>query len=176
MTKHWYVVQVFRGKEEVFIDRLKQFDDCSVFTPKQVQLFKRKDHVIKVLKPMFPGYIFIATDLDYRAFRTFYQQFISIIDGCIKVLKYKDEVEALYPHERAFIERFVNKDNIIDSSLGFIEGDRIRIIEGPLVGNESLIKKINRHKRTALIEIALFGEIQSIELSCEIIAKTDDVI
>ena len=82
-------------------------------------------------------------------------------------------MEALYPHERQFIERFVNKDKIIDASIGFIEGDLIRIIEGPLIGNESLIKKINRHKRTALVEITLFGEIQSIELSCEIIAKTD---
>ena len=176
MAKHWYVVQVFRGKEEVFIDRLRQFTEYSVFTPKQVQLFKRKDRVIKFLKPMFPGYIFIATDSDYQEFREFYQQYIAIIDGCIKVLKYKDEVEALYPQERKFIERFVSKDSIIDSSFGFIEGERIRIIEGPLVGNESLIKKINRHKRTALIEIAMFGGIQSIELSCEIMAKTDEVI
>ena len=96
-----------------------------------------------------------------------------MIEGCVRILKYKDDVEALYPHERMFIERFVNKDKVIDSSIGFIEGDHIRIIEGPLVGNESLIKKINRHKRTALVEITLFGELQSIELSCEIIAKTD---
>lgn len=176
MSKHWYVVQVFRGKEDIFIDRLKQYGDYNVFTPKQVQLFKRKDRVIKVLKPMFAGYIFVETDEDYKTFREFYQQSISIIEGCIKVLKYKDEVEALYPQERLFIERFVNKDRVIDSSIGFIEGDHIKIIEGPLVGNESLIKKINRHKRTALVEITLFGELQSIELSCEIIAKTDEVI
>lgn len=176
MDKHWYVVQVFRGKEDTFIERLNQVEKYSVFTPKQVQLLKRKDRMIKVLKPMFPGYIFIATDVDYRKFREFYQQSIAIIEGCIRVLKYRDEVETLYPHERAFIERFVDKDKVIESSIGFIEGERIKIIEGPLVGNESLITKINRHKRTALVEITLFGEIQSIELSCEIIAKTDELI
>ena len=176
MRKHWYVIQVFRGQEDVFINRLKHFEDYEVFTPKQIQLLKRKDKMIKALKPLFPGYIFVATDKDYRAFREFYQQSISIIESCICVLKYKDDVEALYPQERAFIERFVNKERIIDSSIGFIIGDRIRILEGPLVGNESLIKNINRHKRTALVEITLFGELQSIELSCEIIAKTDEVI
>ncbi len=173
MLKHWYIVQVFRGSENLFIDRLGSFIDYEVFTPKQIQLLKRKDRMIKVLKPLFPGYIFIATDKDYKSFRKFYQQSIAIIEGCVRVLKYKDDIETLYPHERAFIERFVNKDKVIDSSIGFLEGDHIRITEGPLVGNESLIKKINRHKRTALVEVTLFGEIQSIELSCEIIAKTD---
>ena len=64
MDKHWYVVQVFRGKEDTFIERLDQVDEYSVFTPKQVQLLKRKDRMIKVLKPMFPGYIFIAKNRD----------------------------------------------------------------------------------------------------------------
>ena len=172
MSKHWYVVQVFRGQEDNFIQRLNN-EDYEVFTPKQIQLLKRRDCMIKAMKPLFPGYIFIATDKDYTSFRKYYQQEISMIEGCVRILKYKDDVEALYPHERMFIERFVNKDKVIDSSIGFIEGDHIRIIEGPLVGNESLIKKINRHKRTALVEITLFGELQSIELSCEIIAKTD---
>ena len=172
MSKHWYVVQVFRGQEDNFIQRLNN-EDYEVFTPKQIHLLKRRDRVIKAMKPLFPGYIFIATDKDYTSFRKYYQQSIAILDGCVKILKYKDEVEALYPHERQFIERFVNKDKVIDASIGLIEGDRIRIIEGPLIGNESLIKKINRHKRTALVEVTLFGEIQTIELSCEIIAKTD---
>lgn len=176
MGKHWYVVQVFSGQELTFIERLSENEDYEVFTPRQVQLLKRKDKLIKVMKPIFPGYIFIESDKDYASFRHFYQQSISIIDGCVKILKYKDDVEALYPHERSFIERFVNKDKVIDASIGFIEGDRIRIVEGPLIGNESLIKKINRHKRTALVELILFGEAQLIEISCEIIAKTDDRI
>ena len=173
MEKHWYVVQVFRGQEDLFIDRFKNHEDFEVFTPKQVHLLKRKERLIKVMKPLFPGYIFISTNKGYKDFRKFYQDFMSMMDGCIRILKYKDDIEALAPHERAFIERFIDKKKVIDTSIGFIEGDRIRIIEGPLIGNESLIKKINRHKRTALVEVTLFGEIQTIELSCEIIAKTD---
>ncbi len=171
--KHWYIVQVFRGQEDFFINRFINHEDYEVFTPKQVQLLKRKESLIKVIRPLFPGYIFIETDKEFKEFRKFYQEFMSIIDGCIRIIKYKDDVEALAPHERAFIERFIDKKKVIDSSIGFIEGDRIRIIEGPLIGNESLIRKINRHKRTALVEVTLFGEIQTIELSCEIIAKTD---
>jgi len=42
MLKHWYIVQVFRGSENLFIDRLGSFIDYEVFTPKQIQLLKRK--------------------------------------------------------------------------------------------------------------------------------------
>lgn len=176
MEKNWFVVQVFRGFEDIFVNRLNFSDDYNVFTPKQALILKRKDRIVKILKPLFPGYIFISTDLDFSKFKRFYQQHISCIDGCIKILKYNDEIDALMPYEREFIERFINSENIIDSSIGFIEGERIRIIEGPLVGNETFIKKINRHKRTAIIEIVLFGQVQSIELSCEILTKTGEIV
>ena len=85
MSKHWYVVQVYRGQEDNFIQRLNN-EDYEVFTPKQTQLFKRRDRVIKTMIPLFPGYIFIATDKDYVSFRKYYQQSIYILDGCVKIL------------------------------------------------------------------------------------------
>ena len=96
---------------------------------------------------------------------------MAVIDGCIKILKYKDDIEAIYPHERQFLERFIDQDQVIDVSHGFVDGDRIRIMDGPLVGKESLIVKIDRHKRIAWVEIALLGEQRIVELSCEIITK-----
>lgn len=174
MLKHWYIVQVFRGQEDIFVNRLKDYDEYFVFVPKRVVLLKRKDGMKKVFEPMFPGYVFVASDMDFISFKSFYQQSMSIIDGCIRILKHKDDVEALYPHERDLIERFINPNQVIDVSHGFIEGDKIRIIDGPLIGKESMIVKLNRHKRTAWIEISLLGEKRSIELSCEIITKMNE--
>ena len=171
LKKHWYIVQVFRGQEKVFVERLKDACDYYVFVPKRVVLLKRKDGLKKVLEPMFPGYVFIASDLDLMSFKIFYHQSMAVIDGCIKILKYKDDIEAIYPHERQFLERFIDQDQVIDVSHGFVDGDRIRIMDGPLVGKESLIVKIDRHKRIAWVEIALLGEQRIVELSCEIITK-----
>ena len=174
LRKHWYIVQVFRGQEEVFVERLRDTADYYVFVPKRVVLLKRKDGLKKVLEPMFPGYVFVASDMDLMSFKNFYHLSMSIIDGCIRILKHKDDVEALYPHERLMLERFIDQDQVIDVSHGLIEGDRIQILDGPLVGKESMITKINRHKRSAWVEVELLGEKRSIELSCEIIKKMND--
>ena len=101
MLKHWYIVQVFRGQEDVFMNRLKDYDEYFVFVPKRVVLLKRKDGVKKVFEPMFPGYVFVASDMDFISFKSFYQQSISVIDGCIRILKHKDDVEALYPDRKS---------------------------------------------------------------------------
>ena len=78
----------------------------------------------------------------------YFQQFVLILEDCIRGLKFRVDIEALLPHVRFLIERFINKENVIASSGGFIEDDRIMITERPLVGNKCLLKKVNCHKRT----------------------------
>ena len=56
-------------------------------------------------------------------------------------------------------------------SYGMIEGDRVRIISGSLVGMEAVIRKVDRHKRVAYIEMRIFGEIKLVEVGLEIVAK-----
>jgi transcriptional antiterminator NusG len=56
--------------------------------------------------------------------------------------------------------------------VGVIEGDRIIVTKGPLQGFESLIKKIDRHKRKATIEITLMGLPLAVDVGLEVISKT----
>ena len=56
-------------------------------------------------------------------------------------------------------------------STGYIEGDHIIITDGPLKGYEALIKKIDRHKRIAFIEINLLNQPNIIKVGLEIISK-----
>ena len=58
-------------------------------------------------------------------------------------------------------------------SYGMIEGDRVRIISGSLVGMEAVIRKVDRHKRVAYIEMRIFGEIKLVEVGLEIVAKEE---
>ena len=59
----------------------------------------------------------------------------------------------------------------MEHSIGYIEGDRIIITGGPLVGREGGIKKINRHHRVAQIEIDMFGQKQVVDVALEIVEK-----
>ena len=56
-------------------------------------------------------------------------------------------------------------------SEGFIENDRVVITSGPLQGNEGLIRKIDRHKRKAYLEIDMFGRKLKTQVGLEIVRK-----
>ena len=58
-----------------------------------------------------------------------------------------------------------------DSSVGYFEGDNIVVTYGPLVGMEGSIKRIDRHKRLALVEMDMFDRVTEVKVGLEIIEK-----
>lgn len=56
-------------------------------------------------------------------------------------------------------------------SSGIIENDRVRILSGPLMGMEGNIRRIDRHKRIAYLEIEMFGRTVEMKVGLEIIKK-----
>ena len=56
-------------------------------------------------------------------------------------------------------------------SEGVIENSKVRVISGPLVGKEGFIKRIDRHKRKAFLEMEMFGRVQKVQVGLEIVAK-----
>ena len=45
--------------------------------------------------------------------------------------------------------------------------------EGPLVGMEGMIKRIDRHKRMAVLEVELFNRISEVKVGLEIVEKVE---
>lgn len=71
-----------------------------------------------------------------------------------------------------FLTKFSNKDHVVDISNGIIENDKIIINEGPLIGLEGLITKIDRHKRIAYVDVELLGKFTRVQVGLEIISKS----
>jgi transcriptional antiterminator NusG len=169
------VIQVLAGKEEKIITSINQSDIVNAFIPKRTKVLRQKGQVLKIHEILFPGYVFVETDADYNDFIHHLNHHIKPILGFIRLLEH-DHVgtQSLYPQERSFIESFTNSQHIIGTSTGFIEGDKIIITEGPLVGHESQIRRIDRHKRIAELDVSMFGQIRKIKVSCEILSKTNE--
>ena len=53
----------------------------------------------------------------------------------------------------------------------FVRTGSERITSGPLVGMESRIKKINRHKREALVEMEVMGAVREVRVMLEVVGK-----
>ena len=171
---YWYVLFVRSGREEKVERLLKSRLDKDLFypfVPLHERIFKKAGVLSKEIKPLFPSYLFIESEIPGHEFVKMTSQLISSIKDIVRLVKYSNTEISLRESERLMLLSLSNSNRCIELSCGVIEGDKVRIVEGPLKGQESIIKKINRHKRQAWIEIKFIGDIQMVNLALDIVEK-----
>ena len=77
----------------------------------------------------------------------------------------------LYKHEEQLLLRLINDHDIIDISTGYMEGDRVKVVSGPLVGMEGNIKRIKRRQGAAIIEMNIFNRVTEVSLGLDLLAS-----
>lgn len=167
----WYVVQVRTGSEESIRVQCERRIPRSILEECFIPYFEEKRRVQgewRIQKKiLFPGYIFVVTE----EIEELYRQLAGII-GLTKLLGADGEVIPLTDAETAFLRAFGGTEQVVKMSEGIIENSRVIVTSGPLQGKEGLIRKIDRHKRRAYLEIEMFGRIQAVQVGLEIVAKT----
>lgn len=174
---YWYVLFVRTGWEQRIEQFLKERLDTNLFipfVPLQETIFKIAGKTKKELKPLFPSYVFIETEVSGQEFINRTSTLFYNSRNIVCILKYSDTEIALKESERQLLLKLCNDDYCIESSSGIIVGDKIYISDGPLKGYESLIRSVNRHKRLVWIEVEFMGEMRQISLALEIIKKIPD--
>lgn len=172
---NWFVFHVQTGEEHKaceFLNKLFNKEESVAFVPQVEIVIKSSQSISKELRPMFPGYIFTDSILDERLFVDLaykYARFSKCIfyllgDGNINYVKLSED-------EKKFLLGFCNDEYIVEDSKGFIVGDKVFVTSGPLHGRESIIKKINRHKRRAEIQLMWFGDLRQVSVALEIVSK-----
>lgn len=171
----YYVVQVKTGKEEKTIEAIKKqlgndLDAFDVFAPYRKSLRKYKGEFREVIERCFPGYVFVETDVPKDLFFHLFwvPEFTKLLGR--EGLTYNfvplnnDEarvIDILYSR---------NSDRITEiSDIIVHEGQIVRVVDGPLEGFLTKIKKVNLHKRTVIVEYMLCGRLVSSVLSINII-------
>ncbi len=174
-TMYWYILFVRANREkqtERFLSKTLGINKYMPFIPMSEIIYKKSGVIKKERKPLFPNYVFIETEVCEQEFITKISKLIGISRDIIRVLRYSYNEIALRETEKKMLLSLCNEDHCIESSSGFIAGERIQITEGPLKGRESIIKKINRHKREAWIEMEFMGNKRVVILPLEIVSKS----
>ena len=167
----WYVIQVRTGSEENI--RLQCEANISqnvmerCFIPYYEERRRIRGEWMTLKKILFPGYVFLITE---EIDELFYQ--LKKVIGLTRLLGAGDEIIPLTERERDFLLRFGGENQIVEMCEGIIEQSRIRILSGPLMGMEGQIRKIDRHKRKAWLEVEMFGRVQRVEVGLEVAMKT----
>lgn len=175
-TRMFYVVQVKSHQEEATISQIRQRVPESlihdIFTPKYTTNIKVRGEFIQTVKNCFPGYIFIETDDPTEVFKRLY-----FVPAFTKLLGKSSENETFVPLnelEERMIKILYNKEDNHTTKISevrFEEGMKIIVLSGPLLGQESYIKKIDLHKRIATIPITVCGRSCDVKLGFDIISE-----
>lgn len=166
----WYVMQVKSRREEEILCFIKRapagefMGQCFLPYYERKRKYRGQWRLERAI--LFPGYIFVETD----NIQEFYFA-LKDIPELTKILRAEDAWLPLYSEEENFLKRMMGEERVVRLSKGYIVGDKVIIKEGPMQGQEGMIKKIDRHKRTAIIEVALFMRIVEVSIGVEIVEK-----
>lgn len=166
-----YAVQVLGGAEERTRKLLAHtlgdlIEDC--FTPSYETKRATKGQWHTVRKQLLPGYVFVQTrEPDKVAAK------LSVVPAFTRLLGTNGEkFMPLSADEEAWLNAKTDiNTHVVRMSEGIIEGDRIVVMRGPLKGHEFEIKRIDRHKREAELEVSMLGRVKRIKVGLEIVAK-----
>jgi transcriptional antiterminator NusG len=163
------------GKEEMvckYLNNVFGDDEANSFFPKIKMIYKNSKQIRQEFKPMFPGYVFVETKKDGRNFASLTTQIAEASTHIIRLLG-KENLDhmTIHENEKDFILGLCDNKYIVNESVGFIEGDTVVVTSGPLRGRESIVKRINRHKKRAELEFYFLGDVRRVSISLEIVEK-----
>lgn len=143
---NWYLIEVEKGQEEAAVERLNLYKEISAYYPKVQKHFRVHGEDSFGERALSSGCVLVETKLSIKQLSEYFnkQKQFSILS--FQVL-HEDEVE--------MIKRLCGKDWLMKMSRGVIVNGITQIKEGPLIGEEPHIKKINRHKRFCELDYEL---------------------
>ena len=168
---NWYALFVETGKESSIQKCIEHWFDKSVcysLVPKRRLTEQKQGKKYQVVRTMFPGYVFINTDMCIE----YYYKLISI-PRVIKILNNGTYYSRIENEEIAPILRLVNNGEIIDYSRIFIVNSRVLVKSGPLHGMEGIIRRVDKRKGRAQISLDLLGSPKLFDLGVEILDELD---
>ena len=133
----WYAIHTRSRFEQKVYDGIYG-KSIEVFLPRIQVMSRRKDRRKRILVPLFPGYVFVNTDLDP-------EEYLNILKtvGVVRLIGFKGEPVPVKNEEIASLMILDGTDRTVHNRKYMSSGDMVMIMEGPLKG---LVGFYLRHK------------------------------
>lgn len=153
--KNWYILFVQTEKQSQLCFLLEQ-EGVHAFLP--MMEYYRRDRKRLAKKPMFPGYIFVQSEVTQKEFDDLLDSMEERRWGFIRQLK-EEGGSALTEEEKAFFQWLLDDGGTARMSYGYLNpAGKAVITYGPLIGCERHIRKTDRHNRLVLMDFAFRKE------------------
>lgn len=157
LKRKWYALHTKSKFENVVSEGLSR-KSIEVFLPKVLVRSKRRDRKQMIRVPLFPGYLFVKTDLNPAEHLEIVKtsgavQLVGSMSGPVSVPS--ENIESL--------KIMVAGDEEVITDGFFQEGDRVMVVAGPFSGMKGTFIRYKGKGRVA-IYISVFGQSASVEV------------
>ncbi|MEE9401886.1 MAG: UpxY family transcription antiterminator [Desulfobacteria bacterium] len=163
----WYVAHTRSRFEQVVFDGFGR-KSLGAFLPKITVMSKRRDRRKKIRVPLFPGYIFIRSDLNPH-------ERIEIVKttGVVRLVGNKDGPIPVPDEAIDSLRIMVDVDSPVETGTRFKKGDRAMVVEGPFVG---VIGTFVRYRGLGRVVVAIeaLGQYAAVNVLEEHVEKLPD--
>jgi transcriptional antiterminator NusG len=162
----WYIIHTYSGHENKVAVTLKQRAEIKGYTDRIFKLFIPTQQKVvisegkkrNVNEKLFPGYIYINMLLDDESWKL-----VRGTQGVTGFVGTGTTPTPLPENEVAALMKYVVSDTP-KFEMKFMEGDMVKIIEGPFAGHEGAISEVNEDQGKVKVMVSFFGKEVPIEL------------
>jgi transcriptional antiterminator NusG len=171
----YYAMQVKTRSENKFIKLFKALHPevpFPLYCPQRRIDLRRRGIIRPSTAAVFPGYIFAEVEDEENML--LHQWAFRRTDGFYRFLKSNQDILPMENRDLELVLHFIKKAGPVAgiSRVYFNENSRIVVTDGPLMGLEGKIIKVDKRKGRAKIKLDLYDDSFSIDLAFEVIGPT----
>jgi len=173
---NYYAIQVKTRAENKFIKLFRAMHPeiaLQIYFPQRRLDIRRGGQTKPSTSAVFPGYIFIEAECDEEILSRQWE--FRRTEGFYRFLRSNQEITPLADRDLELVLHFIKNAGPIAgrSKVYFNENSRIVVVEGPLMGLEGRIIKVDKRKGRAKINLDLYNDSFTIDLGFEVIGSLE---
>ena len=169
LTPLWYVLHTKSRFENVVNEGLFR-KSIEAFLPKVQIRSKRRDRRILIRVPLFPGYIFVKTDLNPYE----HLEIVKTV-GAVKLIGNKEGPIFVTDKTVDSLRIMVTGDHSIATGARLQRGDRVMVVNGPFIGVNGVFVRYKGQGRV-VVNIDALGQFAAVDVNEDDLEKIPDFI
>ncbi|MFC2084351.1 UpxY family transcription antiterminator [Bacteroidota bacterium] len=161
--KNWYALYT-KSRHEFIAEKQIENEGITCYLPTTTQIRKWSDRKKKITEPLFKGYLFVyATEKE----RILAVQITSII----KTIFFNGKPATIPPNQIESLKKMLEITNDVEVLEKLVEGNRIKVIEGPFKGVEGVVFTISKNQNMLAITVEMLNRSVVVNLPVESVIK-----
>ena len=169
LTPAWYVLHTRSRFENVVSEGLLK-KSVEVFLPKIRTRSKRRDRKLMIHVPLFPGYLFVRSELSPQA----HLEIVKTI-GAVRIIGSKEGPVPVTDTNIESLKIMVAGENEVITGSRFKKGDRVMVVQGPFAGVTGAFVRY-RGRGRVIVNIEALGQFAGVDVSEEDVEKLPQIL